>query len=296
MNMKHVAIAIVAALAIPVAHAAQDIDRSLKTGASPSVEISNIQGKVTVTGWERQEVKVTGVIEHDKDELEFTADDKRVVIKVRPEKDRQMGRREARLEIKVPFASLLNAQTVSADIVVDGIRGTQRLESVSGDITTTVFDEALDLRTISGDAQVRGQGGKAGARLASVSGDLTARGLKGEVEARTVSGEMDVEVDGATRLGMKSVSGDVVARAGVAGAGRVEVETISGRVELSLQKPVDAEFDVGSHSGSIDNCFGPAPRRKSEHGPGLELRFTEGGGAARVRITTLSGNIGLCSR
>ncbi len=296
MNTRYIAAAFIAALAIPVADAAQNIDRSLQTGASPTVEIANVQGKVTVTGWDRQEVKVTGVIDNDKDEFEFTADKQRVVIKVRPEKGTHMGRREARLVIQVPVASLLNAQTVSADITVDGVRGRQRLESVSGDISAAVFDETLDLRTISGDADVRGQGGKAGAALASVSGNLTARGLRGEVEAKSVSGEVDIEVDAATRLRAKAVSGDIDVRAGLAGAARVEIESISGTVSLILQKPVDAEFDVESHSGSIDNCFGPKPQRKSQYAPGRELRFTQGSGAASVRIDTLSGNIGFCDR
>lgn len=301
MIYKYVATAFVAALLASPAVAVQNIDQTLKTGASPAVDISNVAGKVTVRGWDRKEVQVTGVIEYDKDEFEFTADDKRVVIKVRPEKQED-GRfeshhheRDAVLDIKVPAGSSLNIQTVSADIDVDGIRGTQRLESVSGDVETLVLEAALDVRTVSGDANVRGQG-KAPATLATVSGDLTARGLQGEVEAKSVSGELDIDVADATRLRLKSVSGEINAQAGLTGSARAEIETVSGGVMLKLKPPVNAEFDVESFSGAIENCFGHEAQRKSKYAPGSELRFTQGGGGASVRIGTLSGDVSFCDR
>lgn len=301
MIIKYVSTAIVAALVATPSLAAKNIDQTLKTGASPAVEVSNVAGKVTVRGWDRKEVQVTGVIEYDKDEFEFTADDKRVVIKVRPEK-REDGRfesyhheRDAVLDIKVPAGSSLNAQTVSADIDVDGIRGTQRLESVSGDVETVGYDAALDVRTVSGDANVRGQGGAA-ATLATVSGDLTSRGLKGEVEAKSVSGELDVEVVDASRLRLKSVSGEIEALAGLTSSARAEIETVSGGITLKLKSPVNAEFDVESFSGGIDNCFGHEAQRKSKYAPGRELRFTQGSGGASVRINTLSGGVSFCDR
>lgn len=296
MKTRFIPLALAMALAVPAAHGAQNIDRTAKTGASPAVEISNVQGHVTVTGWDRQEVKVTGVIDNDKDEFEFSADDKRVVIKVRPEKGTRVGRNEARLDVRVPEGSALDVQTVSADVKADGVRGAQRLESVSGDIDATVTGQSFSLRTISGDATIRGQGGKADVTLASVSGGVTATGLRGDVEAKSVSGDLDLEVQDALRLRMKTISGGIKARAALAGEARAEVESISGGVRLDLAKPVNAEFDVESHSGSIDNCFGPQAQRKSNYGPGRELRFTQGSGAAKVRIDTLSGRIEFCDR
>jgi len=303
MNAKHLTLVLIAAFAVPAANAAQTIDRTLKTGANPAVEISNVAGAVTITGWDRQEVKVTGVIDNDKDEFEFSADDKRVVIKVRPERrtrhehdggdSRHNG---ARLDIKVPSAASLDVEVVSADTKVDGVRGSQRLESVSGDIGTAAFDEELELTSISGDVDVRGQNGRADVRLASVSGAVTARGLKGEVEAKSVSGDLNLDVDGAARLRLSAVSGDITAAARLADATRVEMESVSGSVKLGLKQPVNAEIEIESFSGNIDNCFGPKSERASKYAPGRELRFTQGSGSARVNISTLSGTISLCDR
>jgi len=301
MNTKYLPLVLIVAFAVPTADAAQNIDRTLKTGASPAVEIANVAGSVTVTGWDRQEVQVTGVIDNDKDEFEFSADDKRVVIEVRPERrarhernDKDSRHNGARLDIKVPMASSLETETVSADIKVGGVRGAQNLESVSGDISSVAFDEELELSAISGDIDVHGQGGRADVRLSSVSGKVTARGLKGRIEAESVSGDLDFDVDGTPRLRLSAVSGSISAATDLAQATRVDVESVSGSVKLALKKPVNADFEVESFSGDIDNCFGPKAERASKYAPGRELRFTQGNGSAKVNISTLSGTISFC--
>lgn len=303
MKAKYLALTLIAAFVVPTADAAQDIDRTLKAGTNPSVEIDNVAGSVTITAWDRQEVKVTGVIDNDKDEFEFTADDKRVVIKVRPERrarhehdDNDRRHDGARLDIMVPSASSLEVDTVSADVKVDGVRGAQDLGSVSGDIDSVAFDEELELSSISGDVGVRGQGGRADVRLSSVSGKVTARGLKGKVEAESVSGNLDLNADGAARLRLSAVSGDITAATDLAQTTRVDVESVSGTVRLTLKQPVNADFEVETFSGDIDNCFGPKAERASKYAPGRELRFTQGNGSAKVNISTLSGTISFCDR
>jgi hypothetical protein len=59
---------------------------------------------------------------------------------------------------------------------------------------------------------------------------------------------------------------------------------------------VDAEFDISTFNGDIDNCFGPKPHRTSEYGPGNSLRFKEGNGDGRIRIKALNGTVEICNR
>jgi len=291
-----IATALATALLAPAAWAAQDIDQSLQTGPRPDVEISNVAGSVKVTAWDQQVVKVTGRIENDKDRFEMTGNDQRVVIKVRRDSAKYEGKDGAKLEISVPAGASLEVNTVSADVEVGGVKGAQRLESVSGNIVATVFDEQLDLRTISGDATIDGSGGKARVFAESTSGDVRAKGIASEVEAASVSGDLFLELGSVPHGRFKTVSGDVNAELELAREGRLDVESISGDVELMFKQPVDAEFDIETHSGDIDNCFGPQSERKSKYAPGRELRFTEGNGSGRVRVDTLSGDIDVCRR
>ena len=226
----------------------------------------------------------------------MTGNETRVVIKVRRDSGKHEGKDGAKLEISVPAGASLEVSTVSADVEVGGVKGAQRLESVSGNIVAAVFDEQLDLRTISGDATIDGSGGKARVFTESTSGDVRATGLAGELEANSVSGDLFLELGTITHGRFKSVSGDVDAVLGLGREGRLDIESISGDVEVTFRQPVDAEFDVETHSGDIDNCFGPKSQRKSQYGPGSELRFTEGDGSGRVRIDTLSGDIDFCKR
>ena len=298
MNIRQTVLASALLLAVPAAFAVQNIDRSQATGASPSVEINNVQGRVTVIAWDRQEVKVTGTIENDEHTFEFSGDAQRVVISVRAKSGRSSyGRRDdALLDIRVPVAATLNVQTVSADIESRGVRGTQRLESVSGDVLTEVFDEQLDLRTISGDAEVRGSGGKARVYAESTSGDVRGRGLGAEVEVKSVSGDVNLELGAVSQVRLETVSGDVGARLTLADGARLDARSVSGDVTLNFGQPVNGEFDVETFSGAIDNCFGPKPSKKSQYGPGRELRFTQGSGGARVSLETMSGDVEVCDR
>ena len=297
MNIRYAVIATSALLATPAAQAVQNIDRSLPTGATPSVEISNVQGRVTVAAWDQQVVKVTGTIENDQTEFEFTGDQRHVVIKVRPESGKNhRNHDEAILDIKVPAGASLDINTVSADIGVEGVRGAQRLEAVSGDVKTVAYSEQLDVRTISGDAVVNGTGGKARVDIQSVSGGVTVRGVDGEVEAQSVSGNAELDLGTATRVKLETVSGNLKASLMLASDARLDAESVSGDVNIRFTKPVNGEFELETFSGNIENCFGPKAERKSKYAPGTELRFTQGSGGARVSMDTLSGTISICDQ
>lgn len=297
MNIRYAVIATSVLLATPAAQAVQNIDRSLPTGATPSVEISNVQGRVTVTAWDQQVVKVTGTIENDQTEFEFVGDQRHVVIKVRPESGKShRNHDEAILDIKVPAGASLDINTVSADIDVQGVRGEQRLEAVSGGVTTVAYSEQLDVRTISGDAVVKGTGGKARVDVQSVSGGVTVRGVDGEVEAQSVSGNIELDLGTATRLSLETVSGNLKASLTLASDARLDAESVSGHVDVRFAKPVNGEFEFETFSGNIENCFGPKAERKSKYAPGTELRFTQGSGGARVSVDTLSGTISICDQ
>jgi DUF4097 and DUF4098 domain-containing protein YvlB len=296
MNIRYVVIAASALLATPAAQAVQNIDRSLPSGATPEVEISNVQGRVAISAWDRQEVKVTGTIENDKTEFEFSGDSRHVLVKVRPESHKSSRHDDALLDIKVPAGASLDVSTVSADIEVTGVHGAQKLESVSGDVTAAAFDEEVEVQTISGDAIVNGSGGKARVEAESTSGSVKVSGVNGEIEARSVSGDLELDLGMMTRLRLETVSGNVRADATLAGDARLEAESVSGSVRLRFGKPVNGQFDLETFSGDIDSCFGPKAERKSKYAPGRELRFTQGEGGARVSVDTMSGDIRLCDK
>lgn len=273
--------------------AGMPIDKRTTADPAGTVEISNTAGSVLVTGWDRNEVEVTGELGKGTERLEFTKSDKITRIKVvLPDRSRNVD--DTDLVVKVPAGSQVSINTVSADIGVQAVRGAQRLQSVSGDMRTETSGEDLECRTVSGDVTIAGSGRKGLVSITTVSGDANATRLAGEVNGSTVSGDFSLAVGETTRSRLRSTSGNLTLQGSLAPDARVDIESISGDVRLDLVGETGAEYDVSSFSGEIRPCFGPKPVRTDEYAPGKEWRHQEANANARVRIKTLSGDVGVC--
>jgi DUF4097 and DUF4098 domain-containing protein YvlB len=290
--------AAILAAAVPPAMAQQQVTKRANVAPDATVEVSNVQGNVTITTWDKNEVELVAELESSKDELEFEATERNVRIEVdRP--DGKYGRgdeQDANLTLRVPARVRLIVDTVSADIGVTGARGEQSLESVSGEVRTQAFDAAVKAASVSGEVIVTGNGGKAAVTTENVSGSSVVTGVRGSYRGEVVSGEISASVAAADYLEVSTVSGEINVQAELTPTARVEMGSVSGTVTLRIKPPVNADFDIESFSGDIANCFGPEPRDTSKYTPGSELNFTQGKGGARVEIETLSGEISVCDR
>ena len=297
MNIRiSLATAAVLLAAAPLAEAAQNLSKRATVAADATIDVSNVEGRVDVTAWDRNEVELTAMLESDEDTLEFEATEQQVRIKVVRPDGHFGGSDEAILTLKIPKGARISAETVSADITVAGVLGEQRLGTVSGEVRTQAYDARVKLSTVSGDGTISGTGGKAAVSVESVSGLIAASGIRGGFDGKVVSGGLTINLAAAERLNARSISGDIDARVELMPTARVEMETVSGTIGLTMKPPVHAEFDVESFSGDIDSCFGSQARDKNRYGPGSELSFTQGIGGARVNINSLSGDITICDR
>lgn len=286
--------ALAMAMLAAASHAgAEEISKTLPADARGEVEIVNVAGTVEVTGWDRAEVKVDGELGSNVERLDFRSDGQRTLIKVvLPRGGHSSGSSD--LRIRVPQGSALNINTVSAEQIIKSVRGTQRLQSVSGGIETD-FAGDLEVKTVSGDIRARGDG-KGQVRATTVSGDLQINKGGPELELNTVSGDMTVALDRLDRARIKTTNGDLNLTAGLGDEPRIDAEAINGDLHFNFRGTVSAEFDIETFNGDIDNCFGPKPSRSREYGPGNELRFSEGKGGGRVRVKTLNGGVMICKR
>ncbi|HKL64202.1 MAG TPA: DUF4097 family beta strand repeat-containing protein [Woeseiaceae bacterium] len=296
MNPKTLTLLLLAALPL-AAHADRDYERTVATEGAKEVRVSNTAGSVEVKGSDRNDIRISGVLEDEVEEVLVEREGSAIDIRVKADDARRNYKRAAaELRLEIPAAMSLSVVGTSADIAAQGVRGEQRLKSVSGDVDTEVWSEPLNAETVSGDIRVLGHDEAGRARLAAVSGDLNVESLAGELEAESVSGDVILRDSVLSRGRFSTTSGDVVAAVGLASGGSFEAESVSGDVELDIAGEPDAEIDASSFSGSIDNCFGPKPRRESRYAPGSELRFTAGEGRGEIRLQTLSGDIELCTR
>jgi len=75
--------------------------------------------------------------------------------------------------------------------------------------------------------------------------------------------------------------------------GDLQVESVSGRVRLTLIEPLDIAVSVESLSGHIDNDINDVDIEKGDFGLGRSLNFSEGDASAEVRVNTVSGEVDL---
>jgi hypothetical protein len=275
------------------AHADEDINERLDAVPDGTVEVENLAGEIVVKGWDENAVQVTGSLGDGVERLEFRSDGDLTVIEVIYEQ----GRRHSGgsdLEIRIPAASNLEVDAVSAPIEVEGVEGRQRLRTVSGDITTEVYQRDLEAETVSGDLTVSGRNAPTFTTLRTVSGSIETEALSGELEASTVSGSIEAEAELLSRARLNTTNGRIEIEGGLATDGRFDLSTTNGRVDVMLDHDQDLDVDAQTFNGSIDNCFGVEPTR-SRYSPERILRFQVGEADRTVRIRSMVGRIEICA-
>ena len=285
------AIVLSALLAMPVA--AEEVDRTLDAASDGHVKVSNISGSISVNGWSRNEVEVTGVLGRNVEELIFERDGDRITIKVKVPRNSGRGI-ESDLSIQVPENSSIDVGTVSADIEVEDVRGELKLNTVSGDIDTEGGESDISAGSVSGDVEISGQRKDAETRANTVSGDVTLFRVSGTVAGESVSGDVIVDEGAFDRVGLNTVNGEILFHAELRNGGKLKAETVNGSVDLEFTDGVSGRFDVDTFNGDIDNCFGPKPERTSKYTPGWEWSHEDSDGDARVTVSTLNGDVTIC--
>jgi DUF4097 and DUF4098 domain-containing protein YvlB len=273
--------------------AEEQVDETIDAAADGAVEIYNTAGYITVRGWSRNSVQVTGEIGDDVEELVLERDGDYVLVKVKV--PRNHGRDiDAEITVNLPQDSSIEVSGVSADIDVEGVNGDQSLQTVSGDVEVDGVSADIEAASVSGDVEITGTGNAGEAAAATVSGDVSISGFAGEVEAESVSGDVTITDGSFERVYFETVNGDLTFSGQLLRGGRIAAESVNGDVELDFDGDVSASFDIETFNGDIDNCFGPEPERTSRYAPGLELSFAEGDGDGRVVIETLNGGVSIC--
>ena len=296
------ALALATILVQPAAAALRrPIDEHRPGDAQGQVELIVVAGHVDVIGWDKSEIAVTGTLGENVDKVDINTAGTRTTIRVaqKAHEGAHWGwgdkSGDAEIVVHVPRGNSLKASLVSADLSVSEVQGNQEVQSVSGDLQIAASRD-VRIGSVSGDVHLTAGNESKLLEVGTVSGDVHMTGGGGDVTINTVSGDGMVSVGTASRLHVKTVSGDFRISAGLTADGRFEGEAVSGDfwIEFTNGMP-PAEFDVQSFSGDISTCFGQKPV-KEHYGPGSRLAYKEGAGSARVKVDTKSGDVSLCTK
>ncbi|TCO36871.1 DUF4097 family beta strand repeat-containing protein [Dokdonella fugitiva] len=289
------ALALAIAFALGDARAGTPINEHRDVSPTAQIDVSNVKGSVTVSGWDKPEVSITGTLGDGAKKLSVEGSADHLRIKVEPP-DRQgwfswgadTRMSDSVLDVRVPKNAEMKIEVVSADVTLSGVAGRRLdVDGVSGKLRLESSAKEVEIDSVSGDIDITGNAERA--HVETVSGNIRARGLGGQVKFDTVSGDVDAENAGYREITAGTVSGDVSLRGKPDAGARVEVETMSGDVHLFLPADLSARVNASSFSGRIRSDFGTVS--EPEHGPGSSLEVTTGSGSGQVKLETFSGDI-----
>lgn len=282
-----------------VGEAIADTPIQLQQAAAPGVHVSinNVKGTVSVIGWDRDEVQVSGQLGEGARPLAITGNRRQLEVKVEPQRgsgwfswrgDNTMA--PSQLEVHVPRAASLDIHLISARLAVVGLDGGSIVvNTVSGKARIEARTPSLKVDSVSGGVSLSGHAERA--ELQTVSGDILAPDLGREVKLQTISGHIRVGGGPWQTLSLSTVSGAVQLNGKLANMGRIDVDSMSGDVRLQLPADTSAKVHASSFSGDLDSNFGTP--EKATHGPGSTLETQLGNGRGSIHIETFSGDLQL---
>ncbi|MEP7369861.1 MAG: DUF4097 family beta strand repeat-containing protein, partial [Dermatophilaceae bacterium] len=209
------------------------------------LEVHEVKGKPLSVTWDGWTLKITHVKEKDGslwDSLaSFTQDGRR---------------RRARVSISVPASTQINANTLSAEALVNGIHARVKANTVSGSLTLVDIVGDVDANTVTGEIECQAIDGDFKGR--SISGALTVQASRmRHISLNTVSGDITLDLtDGRAQIQSNSVSGDVTVRIPGGGGYDVAARTVSGHVVVDGQSMNgDAPFQRGGQLSDGDKAL-----------------------------------------
>lgn len=279
------------------AFAGTPIQESRDADATARIDIANVRGSVTVSAWQQDRIEITGTLGKGSKGLRIDGSGSRIDIEV--EKPESSGwfnwgsssqMEDSILDIRVPQASELHIETISAEVTVTGTGGRLLdVSSVSGKIRLDSNARELEIGSISGRIELSGNGERA--HVETVSGDIDSRANRERLKLETVSGNIAVSTDSYREFSASSVSGDISLRGKPLDDARVDAETMSGDIRIDAGSDLSARIEAETFSGRIRSDFGKV--EEPEHGPGRSLDTSVGDGRARIKIDTFSGDISI---
>jgi len=204
----------------------EEFHRTVPISANGRVSLANINGNVTITGWERNEVQIDAVKKAsnqqklDEAKIEVDAGSDYVHIRTRyPENHTNNNPATVTYEVHVPRTAQLDS--------IDLVNGSLEVSQVSGEVRASLVNGSTKIHDLAGRAHI-----------SSVNGTVSAT-------YRTLDNVSDIE--------LKSVNGSVKLGLPSSPNADVRVSTVNGGISTDFPLTVQGKF-MGRHiDGKLGN-------------------------------------------
>src|SRR5579859_830651 len=232
----------------------QDFNETLPLSAQGRFHVDNVNGRIEIAGWDRNEV-VVKALKHGKtrESVETT-------------------------KIKV------DASADEISIHTEGPPNESGFPEIwswfkTGENNKATVDYAVQVPRHARLATIASVNGRVG--IDDVGGDIEASTVNGTVEVQHVAGSLKLStVNGRIDTKLVSLGGDQ----------SVSLSTVNGSIEATLPANADAEVTADTVNGGMSSEF-PALVVKKEFPLSKHLKGALGNGGATVKATTVNGSI-----
>ena len=280
----------------------------LARGAAVSVEVP--AGHLRVVGWDRPRLAIEGWRGDGVDGLRSTVDGQTAVLVLRGRPTADGGTsndasREVEVTVHVPRHCRLQVRGFAAEIVVEGLLATVEAQTLDGDIRISGRPDEVETRTLGGHQVLELESRRVRSR--SLTGTLEVSGVVHSLETSNLSGTTIIEVASAGVMKLSSASGRITFSGELAPAGRLDIETVGGEVDLSLAEDPEVDVQLASPRGEIElGAFGGRQSVDGDTGGGSMAtqpppadplhRFVRPGTGPRVRVSSQTGRLRLLTK
>ncbi|MCY3801356.1 MAG: DUF4097 family beta strand repeat-containing protein [Chloroflexi bacterium] len=260
------------------------IERTLDTGPTARLELSNLSGSITVRPWERHEVRVTATIDADgsRDLIDVSIEGSGNVVtaKARPARiDGNWVRRlvasnnipSVHFEISCPGASDVIAKSAAGDIDIANLEGGVDIDQAAG--RTRIADHV-------GNVDIKG-----------VSGEFSGTKLDGSVRYKSVTGNLEVLDSRVTGLSIQTVTGKIVVDPLPVADEPISIHTVSDQTKLTLDPASHCRVTLRTVTGTINTDLPFEVLENSRTKWEAQLN----GGGREIGLKSVSGNFDLVS-
>lgn len=275
------------------AFAGDKVDKSLEMKADGEVEIHNNRGVIVLQGWDKNQVSVKGELDDLAEKFVFVTEGDKTLIKVvLPDRNsRSRSGRGSNLKIFVPINVAVQFGGVATDLEFSKINGGVDISSVSGSIELSNINKRAYVNSVSGNIKLRDISGSI--EVSTVSGDLDAVVTATRLNIGGVSSNITVRTDQIEFAKLSTVSGDTKLYGQLAKEGEIKLSNVSGDSLFYVKEALNARVDLETGpGGDVINQYSEQKPTSSFIGS-ESLKFTAGDGDGLIRMSTVSGEIGL---
>ena len=279
-------------------------EKSIETDAKVNVSLCVDKGKITINGWNRNEVRAFVSSNSRGSQVGFkSAQDingKPALVNVlgfNPQTTKDLRANEClsgdEIELDVPQNAVIKLKARESEVSIANVAKVH-IENVSGEITLREISNSIDATTYEGDLSVSDSHGSI--FLTTTSGnilvfDVSMNEIGDIFKAKTSSGLINLKNTNYTQVDVNSNSGSIRYNGDFSNGGQYNFGTSNGAITISMPTDSSCKLNATYSFGAFDSEIPFKADQKSSGGEVKKITAMFGKGDATVNLTTFNGKI-----